>query len=60
MPEPTEFDSLLKTWRGYLAAHRGKDDTSREAGYWSALDLAADQLEETIARVRADTEGDDA
>ncbi len=49
----TELDSLAREWRGYITRHPHPDDPSRDAGYLSGLRICAQQLEETLARLRA-------
>lgn len=52
----TPLDSLLKTWRNYAASLNPTDERHRLSGIKSGITTCADQLEETIARVRADAE----
>ncbi len=52
----TELDSLVREWRGYITKHPHPDDLGRDAGYLSGLRICAQQLDETLTRVRADME----
>jgi hypothetical protein len=47
---------LAAGWRAYAAAHPAADDFSRDSGYLSGLGVCAQQLEDAIARARADAE----
>jgi hypothetical protein len=60
MPDLTQLDNLLKTWRNYAASLSPTDERTRLSGFRSGVSVCADQLEETIARMRADAENDDA
>jgi hypothetical protein len=47
---------LAAEWRAYADEHPAPDGFDRQSGYRSGLRIAAEQLEETIARLRADAE----
>jgi hypothetical protein len=52
----TELEGLAAEWRDYIEKHPAPDDMSRASGYRSGLRVAAQQLEDTLARLRADQE----
>ena len=52
----SELDSLAAGWRKYVNENPAPDDMTRPSGYVSGVRLCAKQLEETIARMRADAE----
>jgi hypothetical protein len=54
MPDLSELESLVRIWRGYIDANPAGDDFTRASGYLSGLKLCADQLAETLERMRAD------
>jgi len=53
----TELDGLAAEWRAYVAKHPVPQNTfDRSSGYQAGLLVAAGQLEDVIARMRADQE----
>ena len=50
----TDLDALLTGWRAYLDANQITDGFTRDSGFQSALRICAEQLAETLDRMRAD------
>src|SRR5271155_2700058 len=51
-----EIAALAAEWRTYADKNPAPDGFDRSSGYRSGLRICAQQLEETIARLRADAE----
>jgi hypothetical protein len=56
MDDLTELDALVKAWRAYIDANQAPGDLNRAAGFQSGLRVCAEQLAETLDRMRADAE----
>jgi hypothetical protein len=54
MTDLRDLETLIRVWREYTARNPVPDEFTRAAGYLAGLTLCADQLDETLKRMRAD------
>jgi hypothetical protein len=52
VPELTELEDLLKTWRNYIAKQMPKTVQESSPGYLAGLAVCSDQLEAILNRMK--------